>query len=135
MNRQMYSLWFVAALAMLVGALAAVPLMAQTHGQPANQPTAQSSQAPDQQQPGQQAPEPGTPPARSQQPDTQAGSQRGQGQTFIGTIVKPGDRFMLQDESGKTYDIDNQEAAKKHEGKQVTVRGTLDADGKTIHVK
>ena len=133
--RKTYSLWFVIALAVLVGALAAVPLMAQGRGQSANQPTAQSSQAPDQQQPGQQAPEPGTPPARSQQPDTQAGSQRGQVQTFTGTIVKTGDRYMLQDDSGKTYDIDNQEAAKKHEGKQVTVKGTLDPDGKTIHVK
>ena len=54
---------------------------------------------------------------------------------FSGTIVKSGDKYMLQDSGGKSYDIDRQDLAKAHEGKQVRVKGTLDQDGKTIHVK
>ena len=43
--------------------------------------------------------------------------------------------FTLQDASGKTYEVDRQEELKKYEGKQVRIKGTLDPDGKTIHVK
>jgi len=49
--------------------------------------------------------------------------------------VKTGDKFVLQDASGTSYDVDRQDLLKKYEGKQVRVNGTLDADGKTIHVK
>ena len=33
------------------------------------------------------------------------------------------------------YDIDRQDLVKTHEGKRVRIQGTLDSDGKTIHVK
>jgi hypothetical protein len=57
-------------------------------------------------------------------------------QEFIGTIVKSGDKWMFQDSaSGKSYDIDHQEVVKKFEGKKVKVHGTMDPDGKTIHVQ
>jgi len=49
--------------------------------------------------------------------------------------MKSGDKYVLQDSSGKNYDIDRQDGLKQYEGKQVRVRGTLDADGKTIHMK
>jgi hypothetical protein len=49
--------------------------------------------------------------------------------------VKQGDRYSLQDASGKTYDLDKQDGLKQYEGKQVRVQGTLDPDGKTIHMK
>jgi hemolysin activation/secretion protein len=81
--------------------------------------------SPDAQPPSQSAPDP-----QSQAPTDQPG-----GQVFTGTIVKSGSRYMLQDsDSGKMYDIDRQDLAQNHEGKQVRVPGTLDADGKTIHV-
>lgn len=56
-------------------------------------------------------------------------------QTFSGTIVKQGDKYVLQDESGKTYDIDHQPEVAKFAGKRVRVQGTLDPSGKKIMVK
>jgi uncharacterized protein YdeI (BOF family) len=56
-------------------------------------------------------------------------------QTFSGTITKAGDKYVLQDASGTSYDIDRQDLVKSHEGKKVHINGTLDSDGKTIHVK
>jgi uncharacterized protein YdeI (BOF family) len=82
----------------------------------------------------QQAP----PPAQQQTaPDSQSPSQsqQGQVQTFAGTITKSGDKYVLQDTSGMNYDIDRQDLVKSHEGKKVRINGTLDPDGKTIHVK
>ena len=84
----------------------------------------------------QSEPQPAPPPSQQQTaPDAQGQSQQTQAQTFAGTIVKSGDKFVLQDASGKTYDVDRQEELKKYEGKQVRIKGTLDPDGKTIHVK
>ena len=58
------------------------------------------------------------------------------GDHLTGTIVKSGDKYMLQDaDSGKSYDIDHQDQVKQYEGKKVRVHGTLDASGKTIHVQ
>lgn len=84
------------------------------------------------QQPDAQSP-PSQPPAQQQtSPDSQA---QGQVQTFAGTVVKSGDKYVLQDASGTTFDVDRQDLLKPHEGKKVRINGTLDADGKTIHVK
>jgi len=85
------------------------------------------------QRPGQQ-PQPGQTPDQSAQPapDSQAGAV----QVFSGTIVKSGDKYVLQDSaSGNTYDIDTQDQVKQFEGKKVRVHGTLDASGKMIHVQ
>jgi uncharacterized protein YdeI (BOF family) len=81
-------------------------------------------------------PQPAPPPAQQQPaaPDSQNQSQT-QTQTFSGTITKAGDKYVLQDASGTTYDIDRQDLVKSHEGKKVRINGTLDPDGKTIHVK
>ncbi len=81
-------------------------------------------------------PQPAPPPSQQQQtaPDSQGPSQA-QTQTFAGTIAKAGDKYVLQDTSGTTYDIDRQDLVKSHEGKKVRINGTLDPDGKTIHVK
>ncbi len=78
---------------------------------------------------------PAQPPARQTAPDSQAQSQQAQVQTFAGTIVKAGDKYVLQDASGTSFDVDRQDLVKPHEGKKVRINGTLDADGKTIHVK
>jgi len=80
--------------------------------------------------------QPAPPPSQQQAaPDSQSPSQQAQAQTFAGTIVKSGDKYVLQDASGTSYDIDRQDLVKSHEGKKVRISGTLDPDGKTIHVK
>lgn len=81
-------------------------------------------------------PHPAPPPSQQQPaPDAQGQSQQAQVQTFAGTIMKSGDKYVLQDTSGANYDIDRQDLVKSHEGKKVRINGTLDPDGKTIHVK
>ena len=82
-------------------------------------------------------PQPVPPPSQQQpDPDSQGQSQQAQQvQTFSGTIMKSGDKYVLQDASGTNYDIDRQDLVKSHEGKKVRINGTLDPDGKTIHVK
>jgi uncharacterized protein YdeI (BOF family) len=124
MKRQVQSLWYLGALALFLSAV--ISLNAQT---PETQPPEPQSQ-----QPAQQAP-----PDQSGQdtPDTQAQpSQKSEVQTFTGTIVKSGNKYMFQDAaSGNTYDIDHQDLVQKFEGKKVTVHGTLDADSKMIHIK
>jgi Protein of unknown function (DUF5818) len=78
-------------------------------------------------------PQPAPPPSQNQAgPDSQSQSQQAQVQTFAGTIMKSGDKYVLQDASGTNYDVDR---LKSHEGKKVRINGTLDPDGKTIHVK
>lgn len=59
----------------------------------------------------------------------------GTAQTFTGTVMKSGDKFVLQDASGTSYDVDKQEALKSFEGKKVNIKGTLDQNGKLIHVQ
>ncbi len=103
-------------------ALGVAPLYAQQDSQ-SSTPPSQQQQQPDQSQ-------------QQQPPDAQGQQSATDVQTFSGTIVKQGDRYALQDaSSGKTYDIDKQDGLKQYEGKQVRVRGTLDPDGKTIHMK
>lgn len=81
-------------------------------------------------------PQQSQPPSQQQAPpDAQSQSQQAQAQTFAGTIMKSGDKYVLQDASGTNYDIDRQDLVKSHEGKKVRINGTLDPDGKTIHVK
>lgn len=112
-----YSAIVVLALATFLGTGFAVNLMQQGQQQP-QQPD--QRRAPDQ---SQQAP-----------PDAQGQSQ--QGQTFTGTIVKSGDKYVLQeDTSGSTYDVDHQSEVKKFEGKKVRIHGTLDPNGKLIHIQ
>lgn len=115
---------------------------------PQTQPTPSPEMPPSSQQtPNAQSPESQTPP--SQTPDTtapesgaKAGANRsaaGAGengaQTFTGTVVKQGDKYVLKDDTGKTYDIDHQTDVAKFEGKRVRVQGTLDDTGKKILVK
>jgi hypothetical protein len=106
--------------------------------QPSQQPAPEQtpSQTPDQQTapsqttPSQTAPSPEQPSAPQSQTDASGG------QTFTGTVVKQGDKYVLQDAaSGTIYDIDHQDEVKKFDGKKVRVHGTLDASGKMIHVQ
>jgi len=140
MNKRIHSPWLLITLALLFGVvLSGAQLNAQ---QTAPQPDQQSPSQPTAQQPQQPAQQPAQqteqPPAQSgqQAPEAQAQTQQDEGQTFAGTIMKSGDKYVLKDSaSGTTYDIDRQDLVKTHEGKRVRIKGTLDPDGKTIHVK
>jgi len=139
MNKSTHTLWMLGTLAL---ALSAAPLFAQQNdanspssNTPAAQSQSPSSESPSQDQsaqPGQA--QPSQPPAGQSGADAQ-GQSSDNSQSFSGTVAKSGDKYVLQDASGKTYDVDRQEELKKYEGKQVRIKGTLDPDGKTIHVK
>jgi hypothetical protein len=104
----------------LATAFAFSPAVPAQTGQDATPPPAQ--QQPDQQQPG------------PQQQDQQASK------TFQGKIMKLQDgKFALvtgQTAQGQMsgHFLDDQENAKKYEGKQVKVTGTLETASNTIHV-
>jgi Protein of unknown function (DUF5818) len=72
----------------------------------------------------------------AQQPNQQATNpqQPLAAQTFKGTIVKDGARYVLRVSSDSAYQLDDQEKAKQYEGKHVSVIGTLDEGGKTLHI-
>ena len=136
MKKQVQSLWYVGALVLFLSV--AISLNAQT--QPTQRPESQAPQAPQQAQP---EPAPQAQPDRlpdqsgKQNPPAQAQSSQTAGaQSFTGTIVKSGDKWVFQDAaSGNTFDIDHQDEVQKFEGKRVTVHGTLDASAKMIHIQ
>ena len=93
----------------------------------------------------QPVPEPLPPPDRPvQQSEPQTGrsaetaqdppQQQPAAQTLSGTIVKDGSRYVLKVSSSSTYELDDQDRAKRYEGKQVKVSGTLDASGSSFHI-
>lgn len=89
------------------------------------------TQSPDQTAPAQQ---PNQTQPTQPTPDAQAQTQPSNGQVFAGTVTKAGEKYVLQMADGTAYDLDHQDLVKKYEGKQVRVKGTLDQDGKTIHI-
>jgi cytoskeletal protein RodZ len=140
--KKVQSLWFLSALILFlsVGILSAQQTTPQTstpdaQSQPSTAPDTQSQPAstPEQAAPPSQTPDEAKKPAPdSQMPNAQATGT----QSFSGTIVKTGDKYMLQDDAtGKSYDLDHQSEVQKYEGKKVKVNGTLDANGKMIHVQ
>jgi uncharacterized protein YdeI (BOF family) len=120
MKKRICSQWLPIMLTLFLGVVSAGARLnaLRLPTEPAQQPPAQAPN-----QSGQQA------------PDSQADSQQAQGQIYAGTIKKAGDKYVLQDESGTTYDVDRQDLVKKYEGQKVRISGTLDPDGKTIQVK
>ena len=77
-------------------------------------------------------------------PDNQSSTQsRDNGQataaenSFTGKITKGNNgKFMLEDTSKNTaFILDNQKLAKKYQGKNVVVTGTLDQNNNILHVK
>jgi hypothetical protein len=66
----------------------------------------------------------------SEQQDTEQKTK-----TFSGTIIKDGDKFILNDRATRIdYILDDAEKAAKFEGKTVKVTGTVDVASNTIHV-
>jgi hypothetical protein len=56
--------------------------------------------------------------------------------TFLGTITKAGNQFILDDDVSKSsYQLDDQDTASKFSGKKVRVRGTLDTTANIIRVQ
>jgi uncharacterized protein YdeI (BOF family) len=57
-------------------------------------------------------------------------------ETFMGTILKDGENYVLSDSATKSrYRLDDAKKAGLHEGKNVKVTGTLDKDSNVIHVE
>jgi hypothetical protein len=87
-------------------------------------------------------PQPLPPPDKSMpQPDqrpvqgtNQQSSAHDTAQTFVGKIVKSGDRYILKASGGTSYRLDDQSGARQYEDKDVRVSGTLDSTDNTIHV-
>ena len=110
---------------------------------PDTPPTQQTQQptptpSPDTQAPAQQPPAAQTPDqtqAPSDSAPNAATPSAADGQTFSGTVVKSGDKYMLKTDAGKTYDIDHQDEVKKFDGKRVRVKGKLDDTGTKIQVQ
>jgi len=81
-----------------------------------------------------------------QRPDAQQGNQQpasGQDgmqkqnatQMFAGIVMKSGEKYVLRTADNVTYQLDDQARAKKYEGKEVQVTGSLDESSGTIHVQ
>jgi len=146
-KNRIQSLSFLATLAVVLGMISwGSALNAQTTPSAQDQQTPQSTPTPDtpptQQPPAAQTPDQtpppdqAQPPDQSQKPDSSAGMPTASDtQTFNGTVVKSGDKYMLKTDSGKTYDIDHQDDVKKFDGKRVKVQGKLDDTGTKILVK
>jgi hypothetical protein len=73
----------------------------------------------------QQAGQPANPPVQQQQPGTQM---------FTGTVVKDGNGYVLKVATNSTYQLDDQDRAKRYEGKKVRVAANLEANGHCLHV-
>jgi uncharacterized protein YdeI (BOF family) len=107
-------------------------LHAQQTAPDAQQSQQQTQPPPDQTEPPSQS-QPG---ARQVPPDAQAQAPDQTGvQTFTGTVMKQGTKYVFQDASGAIYDIDHQVEVSKFEGKRVRIHGTLDPTTKMIHVQ
>jgi outer membrane biosynthesis protein TonB len=145
------SLSFLATLAVVLGLISwGSTLHAQTAPSTPTDQQAQPTPTPDtpptqQTQQPTPTPSPDTPPAAQQPPDqsqapsdnspSAAAPSASDGQTFSGTVVKSGDKYVLKTDSGKTYDIDHQDEVKKFDGKRVRVKGKLDDTGTKIQVQ
>jgi hypothetical protein len=82
-------------------------------------------------------------PARCSQDEGRSAQQQQQQQendttaarSFEGKIKKVGGKFVLQDSStGQAYVLDDQDAAKKYDGKNVKVTATIDPNTNVLHV-
>jgi hypothetical protein len=74
-------------------------------------------------------------PAIYPQDSQQDPQQQPEVKIFTGRISKSGQKFILEDPAMNTsYQLDDQKQAQQHEGKNVRVKGTLDAQNNLIHV-
>ena len=100
---------------------------AERRTQPTPEPSPET-QSPENPTPGRQSPPPENP--RSAAPN------RGQAAagTFVGTIAKEADSFVLKVSDTTSYKLDNLRQVQQFEGQRVRVLGTLDREINLIHV-
>ena len=91
------------------------------------------SSAHEQSQPQQTQPQPDQ--AQPQPNPDQAMPDQSNAKTFTGTIQKSGSRFVLKDDSGQIFKLDDAASAKPYVGKSVKVVGQLDEQAMLIHVQ
>lgn len=81
---------------------------------------------------------PASQPPPDQQPRHPAGADDQQDstmQTVIGTIVKEHGKYVLKAWDKKTYQIDDQDKAKRYEGELVKIVGRLELSTNTIRIQ
>ena len=84
-------------------------------------------------------PQPLPPPERADksdagQVDPSQAQQQPSTQSFTGTIVKDGGKFLLKVSETSAYQIDDQQKARLYEGKQVKIAGSLDPKNNMLHI-
>ncbi len=82
------------------------------------------------------AQEQSSPPSQQDQgmSQSQPGQDSAQSPTaYSGTVMKSGSKYVLKTDAG-TLQLDDQAKAKKYNGKQVTVNGTVDKSTGMLHV-
>ena len=95
--------------------------------------TPSQSQDPSAQTPS--APQPSQSPSQSPSTDNASSSASDEAlHSFVGSIVKNGDKYMLHT-GGTDYQLDDQAQASKFEGKDVKVTGQVDRESDTIRVQ
>jgi hypothetical protein len=92
---------------------------------PEPNPETQPTQNPTPAQPG--------PPSTSQS-QSATESQNPTAQTFIGTVGRDADNFVLKVSEATSYKLDNQRQVQQYEGQRVRVTGTLNRSINLIHV-
>ena len=70
-----------------------------------------------------------------QQPEQSQTQPQSAMQKITGIIVRVGDKYVLKAGGTTTYQLDDQEKAKRYQDQQVTVFGSLDTATNTIHVE
>src|ERR1700720_3352859 len=74
--------------------------------------------------------------SRVQATDISQTQTQPEAETFMGTVLKDGENYVLSDPATKSrYTLDDAKKAKPYEGKSVKVTGTLDKAGNLIHVE
>jgi len=71
----------------------------------------------------------------NQQPEQSQTQPQSAMQKITGIIVRMGDKYVLKAGGTTTYQLDDQERAKRYQDQQVTVVGALDTASNTIHVE
>ena len=76
-------------------------------------------------------------PHSTQQPDQGQGEMQKHPamQTFTGTVLKSANQYLLRSADNVTYQLDDQEQAKRYVGKEVLIIGSLDETNGMIHVQ
>ncbi len=120
----------IAAMALAI-ALSAVSFAQQDQSaQPSTQPSTSDTQNTQQPTADQQGTQPQT---SSPDQDSSNSMQASQPSSFSGTVVRAGGKYVLKT-SDMSYQLDDQQKAKKYVGQQVKVSGSLDSNTSTIHV-